>query len=141
DAKVVAVDKTGTLTEGRPTLTDLEIAEDFDRGQVLARIAAVESRSEHPIARAIVEAAEQEGITLPALGEFESVTGMGVRAIVEGSRVEVGADRYMRELGLDVGAFAATAERLGNEGKSPLYAAIDGRLAAIVAVADPIKPT
>jgi Au+-exporting ATPase len=141
DAKVVAVDKTGTLTEGRPTLTDLEVAEGFDRTPVLARIAAVESRSEHPIARAIVAAAEQEGIALPARNEFESVTGMGVRARVDGTRVEVGADRYMRELGLDVGVFAATAERLGREGKSPLYAAIDGRLAAIVAVADPIKPT
>ncbi len=140
DARVVAVDKTGTLTEGRPVLTDLEIAEGFERRQVLARIAAVESRSEHPIARAIVESAEGEGIALPAMTDFESVTGMGVRAVVEGVRVEVGADRFMRALGLDVGGFAATAERLGDEGKSPMYAAIDGRLAAIVAVADPMKP-
>jgi len=141
DAKAVAVDKTGTLTEGRPALTDLELAEGFDRAQVLAYIAAVESRSEHPIARAIVDAAAQEGVVQPALDDFESVTGMGVRASAGGVRVEVGADRYMRELGLDVGIFAATAERLGKEGKSPLYAAIGGRLAAIVAVADPIKPT
>ncbi len=140
DTRVVAVDKTGTLTEGRPVLTDLEIAEGFERRQVLARIAAVESRSEHPIARAIVESAEGEGIALPAMTDFESVTGMGVRAVVEGVRVEVGADRFMRALGLDVGGFAATAERLGDEGKSPMYAAIDGRLAAIVAVADPMKP-
>ena len=139
DARVVAVDKTGTLTEGRPVLTDLEIAEGFDRSQVLAKIAAVESRSEHPIARAIVESAVAAGIGLPAMTDFESVTGMGVRARVDGARVEVGADRYMRELGLDVGGFAGTAERLGNEGKSPMYAAIDGRLAAIIAVADPIK--
>lgn len=139
DAKVVAVDKTGTLTEGRPAMTDLEIADGFDRIHVLANVAAVESRSEHPIARAIVEAAEQEGIDLPSLDSFQSVTGMGVHASVDGLRVEVGADRYMRELGLDVGVFAQTAERLANEGKSPLYAAIDGRLAAIVAVADPIK--
>ncbi|MFV0456924.1 MAG: heavy metal translocating P-type ATPase [Pseudomonas sp.] len=141
DAQVVAVDKTGTLTEGRPVLTDLEIAEDFDRDQVLAKIAAVEARSEHPIARAIVEAAEQASIKLPLMTDFESVTGMGVRANVGGVRVEVGADRFMRELGLDVGGFAGTAERLGGEGKSPLYAAIEGRLAAIVAVADPIKPS
>lgn len=139
DARVVAVDKTGTLTEGRPALTDLDVAEGFDRAQVLARIAAVESRSEHPIARAIVHAAEEEDIAVPTLDDFESVTGMGVRASVDGVRVQVGADRYMRGLGLDVGLFAATAERLGKEGKSPLYAAIDGRLAAIVAVADPIK--
>ena len=139
DAKVVAVDKTGTLTEGRPVLTDLEIAEGFSRDPVLAKVAAVESRSEHPIARAIVESATEGGIALPTMTDFDSVTGMGVRATVDGSRVEVGADRYMRSLGLDVGAFAGTAERLGNEGKSPLYAAIDGRLAAIIAVADPIK--
>ncbi|MGE0799872.1 MAG: heavy metal translocating P-type ATPase [Lautropia sp.] len=139
DARVVAVDKTGTLTEGRPDLTDLEIAAGFDRNQVLAKVAAVESRSEHPIARAIVESAVAGGITLPAMTDFESVTGMGVRATVDGARVEVGADRFMRELGPDVGEFARTAERLGNEGKSPLYAAIDGRLAAVIAVADPIK--
>ena len=141
DAKVVAVDKTGTLTEGRPTLTDLDIVEGFERTQVLAQIAAVESRSEHPIARAIVEAAEKQGLVIPVLRDFDSVTGMGVRASVDGVRVEVGADRYMRELGLDVSVFATTATRLGKEGKSPLYAAIDGRLAAIVAVADPIKPS
>src|SRR5690606_21017572 len=90
NARVVAVDKTGTLTEGRPVLTDMEIAEGFERSQVLAKVAAVESRSEHPIARAIVESAVEDGIALPAMTEFESVTGMGVRAIVDGARVEVG---------------------------------------------------
>jgi Au+-exporting ATPase len=141
DARVVAVDKTGTLTEGRPTLTDLEVAPGFERADVLPLVAAVESRSEHPIARAIVEAARQDGAIVPALDDFESVTGMGVRAAVGDVRVEVGADRFMRSLGLDVEGFAATAERLGGEGKSPLYAAVDGRLAAILAVADPIKPS
>lgn len=139
DARVVAVDKTGTLTEGRPALTDLEIVPEFQRADVLSRIAAVEARSEHPIARAIVQAAETEGLALPAVAGFESVTGFGVRAEVQEQRIEVGADRYMRELGLDVSVFASTAQRLAAEGKTPLYAAIDGRLAAIVAVADPIK--
>ena len=139
DAKVVAVDKTGTLTEGHPALTDLEVTEGFERNQVLGQIAAVESRSEHPIARAIVDAAKEEGIAIPSLSDFDSVTGMGVKAVVNGVNIEVGADRYMRELGLDTGVFAATAERLASEGKSPLYAAIGGKLAAIVAVADPIK--
>jgi len=141
DAKVVAVDKTGTLTEGRPALTDLEIAEGFAREHVLGRIAAVETKSEHPIARAIVEAADAESISIPDISAFESVTGFGVKAEIDGEPVQVGADRYMRELGLDVGVFAATTARLGDEGKSPLYAAIGGRLAAIVAVADPIKET
>ena len=140
NARVVALDKTGTLTEGRPALTDLELAPGFERGAVLARVAAVEDKSEHPIARAIVDAAAAEQLTLPAISEFTSVTGFGVRALVAGQRVEIGADRYMSQLGLDVAPFAATAERLAAEGKSPLYAAIDGRLAAIIAVADPIKP-
>ncbi|WP_274626363.1 heavy metal translocating P-type ATPase [Arvimicrobium flavum] len=141
DAKVVAVDKTGTLTEGRPALTDLELAAGFDRAGVLARVAAVEARSEHPIARAIVEAAEADGLDLPAIDSFESVTGFGVAATIGGERIEIGADRYMTALGLDVAQFAETAARLGDEGKSPLYAAIGGKLAAIIAVADPIKET
>ncbi|WP_337180761.1 heavy metal translocating P-type ATPase [Sphingopyxis granuli] len=141
DAAVVAVDKTGTLTEGRPALTDFRVTDGFDRARVLARIAAVEAKSEHPIARAIVDAARAEGLDLPAVVDFESITGFGVKADVEGEAIHIGADRYMRELGLDVAAFAAVAEQMGQEGKSPLYAAIGGRLAAVVAVADPIKPT
>jgi Au+-exporting ATPase len=139
DAKVVALDKTGTLTEGKPSLTDMELASGFDRAQVLSLVAAVESRSEHPIAGAIVEAAKAEGLSLPAVAEFDSVTGFGVKAVAGGARVEIGADRYMADLGHDVKAFAPISQRLGDEGKSPLYAAIDGRLAAIIAVADPIK--
>ncbi len=138
-AQVVAVDKTGTLTEGRPLLTDLQLAEGFNRADVLAKVAAVEDRSEHPIARAIVNAAQEAGLSLPGATAFESVTGHGVRAQVDGQRVEVGADRFMHTLGLDVATFAEAAARLGEEGKTPLYAAIDGRLAAIIAVSDPIK--
>jgi Au+-exporting ATPase len=141
DAKVVAVDKTGTLTEGKPALTDLELAAGFDRSSVLRLVAAVEAKSEHPIAHAIVDAAAADGILLPAVSDFGSVTGFGVKATVDGTRVEIGADRYMVDLGHDVAAFSKVAERLGNEGKSPLYAAIDGKLAAIIAVADPIKDT
>ncbi len=139
DAKVVALDKTGTLTAGKPALTDLELGAGFDRSTVLRLVAAVEAKSEHPIASAIVDAATGEGMSLPAVSNFESVTGFGVKAMVEGKRVEIGADRYMVELGHDVAAFAMVAGRLGDEGKSPLYAAIDGKLAAIIAVADPVK--
>lgn len=141
DAKVVAVDKTGTLTKGRPELTDLVLADGLQRATVLAQVAAVEDRSEHPIARAIVDAAKAEGLQVPAISDFESVTGFGVRAVVDGAKVEIGADRFMRELGLSVDGFAAEAQRLGSEGKTPLYAAINGQLAAMIAVADPIKPT
>lgn len=141
DARVVAFDKTGTLTAGKPTLTDMETASGYARRDVLALVASVETKSEHPIARAIVAAAEAEGAPLSDLTRFDSVTGYGVSADVGESRVEIGADRFMEKLGLDVGAFVATATRLADEGKTPLYAAIDGKLAAIIAVADPIKPS
>ncbi|MBV2262962.1 MAG: heavy metal translocating P-type ATPase [Thauera sp.] len=141
DAAVVALDKTGTLTVGKPQLTDLVVAEGFARADVLARVAAVERASEHPIAEAIVAAARAEGLEIAAAEGFAAEAGYGVRATVGGQRVEVGADRLMRRLGLEPDVFAATAARLGDEGKSPLYAAIDGRLAAILAVADPLKPS
>jgi heavy metal translocating P-type ATPase len=141
DARVVALDKTGTLTEGKPALTDLRAADGFARSEILSLIAAVEARSEHPIGRAIVEAAEEDGLQLPAVTSFESVTGFGIRGVAKGRRVEIGADRFMASLGLETGQFAEIAMRLAGEGKSPLYAAVDGRLAAIVAVADPIKPS
>ncbi|GAB5373858.1 MAG: heavy metal translocating P-type ATPase [Acuticoccus sp.] len=141
EARVVALDKTGTLTEGEPRMTDLDVADGFDPADVLARVAAVEAKSEHPIARAIVAAADAQGLVLPEVSGFDTVTGMGVSATVGGATVEIGADRFMASLGHDVSVFAENAARLGDEGKSPLYAAIDGKLAAIVAVADPIKET
>ncbi|WP_269458075.1 heavy metal translocating P-type ATPase [Pseudomonas oryzae] len=139
DARVVALDKTGTLTRGKPALTDLLLAEGCTRAAVLAKVAAVENKSEHPIARAIVAAAQAEGLALGRLEHFEAVTGLGVRATVDGVRVEIGADRFMAQLGLDVDVFAADARRLADEAKTPLYAAVDGRLAAMLAVADPLK--
>ncbi len=141
DVRVVAFDKTGTLTEGKPRLTDLHLAPGFDRAKVLAAVAAVEAKSEHPIARAIVAAAVEEGLVLPDVTGFASLTGYGVEAKAGGAQVEIGADRFMTKLGLDVTTFAEVAVRLADEGKSPLYAAIDGRLAAILAVADPVKAT
>ena len=141
NAEVIALDKTGTLTAGRPELTDFEVVEGFSHGQALSLVAAVESQSEHPIASAIVAAAKAKGYAVPAVTSFEAVPGFGAQGSVEGHTVAVGADRYMERLGLDVSKFRNTAERLGIQGKSPLYAAIDGRLAAVIAVADPIKPT
>jgi Cu+-exporting ATPase len=141
DVSVVALDKTGTLTKGRPELTDLVPADGFAYDHVLALVAAVETRSEHPIAEAIVAAAGQRELTLAPVDGFEATPGYGVTATVSGRTVAVGADRFMTRLGLDVSTFLPTAQRLGEEGKSPLYAAIDGRLAAVIAVADPIKDT
>lgn len=141
DTRVIAVDKTGTLTKGRPELTDLVLAPGFARDIVLQKVATVESKSEHPIAQAIVSAATADGLTLGALEHFESITGFGVRASVDHMRVEVGADRFMRQLGLDLTPFQEAATVLGEQGKTPLYAALDGQLAAMIAVADPIKET
>jgi P-type Cu+ transporter len=154
EAKVVALDKTGTLTKGKPELTDFAIAESHkdkaveqgSRGEgeqnsleLLQLIASVEKQSEHPVAQAIVKSAESRGVSLSEVHDFEAVPGFGVSATVNGKLVQVGADRYMTKLGLDVSTFAGEAARLGDEGKTPLYAAVDGGLAAIIAVADPIK--
>src|SRR5699024_7141221 len=133
---VVAVDKTGTLTQGRPELTDLVLADGFEQDATLAAVAAVESKSEHPIAQAIVAAATERNLPVAELHGFESLTGFGVNATVDGKRVSVGADRYMKKLGLDVGIFSDTAQRLGDEGKTPSYADIDHKLAAMLAVSD-----
>ena len=139
--EVVALDKTGTLTAGRPVLTDLVTAPGFDSADVLSLVAAVEAKSEHPVATAIVAAAREQGLTSGEATGFEAVPGFGVAAHVAGRHVAVGADRYMTELGIGIEAFARTARSLGDKARTPLYAAIDGRLAAIIAVADPVKPT
>lgn len=141
DVRVIAFDKTGTLTLGRPDLTDFVTAEGFDRHEVLGAIASLERRSEHPIARAIVEGAERRGIALASVQEFDAIPGFGITGSVDGRHLSVGADRYMESLGIDVGPFAEIAVRLAEEGKSPVYAAVDGRPAAVLGVADPIKPS
>lgn len=139
--QTVALDKTGTLTEGRPELTDFTLLNDFDHADVLRMVASVEVRSEHPIAAAIVRRAEQTGLSLADVETFDSITGYGVSAMIEGRKVLVGADRLMEKQGIDLGDTAAIAAQLGQAGKTPLYAAIDGQLAAIIAVSDPIKST
>jgi len=141
EVQVIAVDKTGTLTEGKPTLTDFYVQPGFEREQVLRIVASVEAKSEHPIALAIVQAAEQQNISLLPITTFDSVTGFGIKAEVEGQAVHIGADRYMQQLGLDVTPFKDEAAHLGQEAKTPIYVAIDQKLAAIIAVADPIKDT
>jgi Cu+-exporting ATPase len=139
DARVVAVDKTGTLTLGKPQLTDLEVAQGFSADQVMQCAASLEGHSEHPIAQAIVAAARERGLAIEDPQSFESVTGYGVQASAYGQQVAVGADRFMHKLGLSTEVFAAAAVRLANQGKTPLYVAIGGQLAGMIAVADPIK--
>jgi len=144
DAEIIALDKTGTLTVGRPELTDFQLAENpggMSEDEVLQLVAAAEQRSEHPIAAAISAAAKQKNLTLPAAENFEATAGFGVSAQVSGHKVEVGADRFMAKCGYDITQFSAKAEQLGDQGKSPLYAAINGKPAAILAVADPLRDT
>ncbi len=141
DTKAVALDKTGTLTKGHPELTDIVVAEGFDEAEVIRVAASVEARSEHPIAQAIVAEAKRRGLTLAEPSDFAAEAGFGVAARVGDRAVSVGADRLVQREGIDLSPFAKTVEEFAARGKSPLYVVLDGRLAAILAVADPIKET
>jgi len=139
DAMVVGFDKTGTLTEGKPTLTDLILDDDFTHDEVLALVAAVEAKSEHPIASAIVTAAEQAGLPLGQVTDFHAHAGHGVSARVDGRLVSIGSQRHLGHL--DFSDFSDAIDKLADEGKTPVFAAIDDKLAAAIVVADTIKPT
>ncbi len=141
EVDTLVVDKTGTLTEGRPRLVDVEVAEGFAEDDLLALAAAVERGSEHPLAAAIVGGAEARGLAIPKAEGFASATGRGVRATVEGREVVLGNRRMLDEVGIDPGGLAGAAERLRSEGKTAMFVAVDGRAAGLVAVADPVKAT
>lgn len=136
---VVALDKTGTVTQGRPELTDVILTDGFQRTAVLAQVAAVEEKSEHPIAQAIVRAALVEKAADVKASGFQSVTGYGVKADVDGVEVLVGADRFMLREGIDPGTLAEAEIDLAKRGRTALYAAIGGRIAAVIGVSDPVK--
>ena len=138
--RVIAFDKTGTLTEGRPELTDLHVASGVDEADALRLAASAERRSEHPIAVALVRAAAGRSLPLSEPSAFEARPGFGIEAVVDGRAVLVGADRFLRERGLDLSRWSEAAAALATQGKTPLYAAIDGQAAALFGVSDPIKP-
>jgi Cu+-exporting ATPase len=135
------VDKTGTLTEGRPVLTDVVAAEGFDENEVLALAAGLEKASEHPLAEAIVEGAKERGVKLAEASEFDAVTGKGVKGTVSGKAVSLGNAMMMEEVGIDASALTGQADALRVDGKTAMFVAVGGRLAGIVAVADPVKAT
>ncbi len=141
DVDTLIVDKTGTLTEGKPALTDVSSFGDVSEDELLAAAAALERASEHPLAEAIVEGATARGLTLGTGEEFEAVTGKGVIGKVDGRAVALGNNALMTSLGIDCDTGEATADRLRGEGKTAMFVALDGKLAGLVAVADPIKPT
>ncbi|MFW5489986.1 MAG: heavy metal translocating P-type ATPase [Desulfovibrio sp.] len=146
EVDTVVFDKTGTLTEGRPALTNVEVAEGcgLTENDVVRLCAAAERSSEHPLAQAVVRGAEDREISLPPVEDFQSEPGRGIQAVVEGRRIAVGnldnADAQKLE-GLDSGWTEHTATAFAEEGKTALYVGVDGKLCAILAVADTLKPT
>lgn len=140
--RTIILDKTGTITVGRPALTDLVLAPGtpFQADRVLALVAAVEAASEHPLGEALVAAAESQRLPRPEATEFESVTGRGVVGLADGTQVRVGNARLMTESGIPVDSMMATHAELGSLGRTPMFVALDGSLVAVIAVADPIKP-
>jgi Cu+-exporting ATPase len=137
----LVVDKTGTLTEGRPAVVDIVPAEGFDADEVLRHAAAVERASEHPLALAIVAAAEARGLAVPTVTDFDSPTGKGALGTVEGRRIVLGNAAFLKDEGIDVSPLADRADRLRADGATAIFAGIDGRTAAIFAIADPVKAT
>jgi P-type Cu+ transporter len=135
----LVVDKTGTLTLGKPRLVDFVAASGMDEADALRLIASLERASEHPLADAIVKGAQERGVELQPVENFESVTGQGVQGTVAGRRVAAGSRRFIETLGEIPPGLADRAEALRAQGKTAMYAAIDGRVAALIAVADPIK--
>jgi Cu+-exporting ATPase len=135
----IVVDKTGTLTEGKPQLTTVVPLAGFDEGTILRLTASLESVSEHPLAAAIVAGAKDRGVALAPITGFQSVTGKGVTGAVEGRQVAIGNLRYMETLGVNAGALAEKADALRRDGQTVMLIAIDRAPAGLVGVADPIK--
>ncbi len=137
----LVIDKTGTLTEGKPAVTRVVPAVGFDEDTVLRLSASVERASEHPLALAVVKAAGERGIALAPVSDFDSPTGKGALGTVDGRRVALGNAAFLREQGVDVSTHAAQADDLRREGATAIFAGVDGRVAGVLAIADPIKAT
>lgn len=141
DVDVIAFDKTGTLTRGQPVLTDLDVADGLGRRAALQVMASVEQGSDHPIARAIVMAAAEEGLDLLPIQDGQTYAGLGLSAHVAGEEVILGTERFMRERGIDVKGYHGSAEALASQGKSVIFAARAGQVIALAGVSDALKPS
>jgi len=137
----LVVDKTGTLTEGHPSVTQIVVADGFGEDELLRLAAGVERASEHPLARAIVAAAGSRGIAIPEVADFDSPTGKGALGTVDGKRVLLGNAAFLGEHGVETAPLAAQADALRRDGATAIFAGIDGVVAGILAIADPIKQT
>jgi Cu+-exporting ATPase len=135
----LVVDKTGTLTEGKPKLTEVIAAEGVSEKDLLQAVASLEQASEHPLATAIVAGAKEREVALGGVGEFTSITGKGVKGVVDGRQVVVGNAALLREEGIDAVAMVQRAEALRHDGRTVILAAIDQRVAGLIAMADPVK--
>ena len=135
----IVLDKTGTITVGKPSLTDLLPLSDFNRSDLLQLIASAEQHSEHPLAQAILEAAEEEGLDLLPVSHFEAMVGRGLSAQVEGRQLLVGNESLMKDKNIDSSVFQEQLLELSQEGKTAMFVAVDGQLAGILAVADEMK--
>ncbi|HEX6549509.1 MAG TPA: heavy metal translocating P-type ATPase, partial [Gammaproteobacteria bacterium] len=141
DIDVLLLDKTGTLTEGKPGLLSVISTGILSENQLLVSVATLESSSEHPLAAAIVSAAKQHGLEVGKTEQFESITGQGIRGLVSGRRMAVGNERLAAALQADITASAADVRQLRAQGATVMYVLADDRLAGIVAVADPVRTT
>ena len=137
----LVIDKTGTLTEGRPAVTAIKTVAGIDEGELLRLAASLERGSEHPLADAVLRAAKARGLTLSEAADFDSPVGRGVTGKVDGKTIVLGGAPFMAERGIDLGPLQADAEALRQDGTTAVFAAIDGRLAGVLGIADPIKPT
>jgi len=137
----LVLDKTGTLTEGRPALTAMRPADGFDEAELLRLAASLERPSEHPLAEALVRAARERGLGLAEPTGFDSPVGRGVTGMVDGRAMVIGADRFLAEHGVDTAPLAVAAEAFRAEGATAIFAAVDGKLAGVFAIADPVKPS
>ena len=135
----IVFDKTGTITEGKPEVTDIVMVQGKDRNRLLQITASAEKGSEHPLAEAIVRNAEKEGLELFRIEHFEALTGLGIEASVDGSHAFIGNRKLMDEKQIPLAMLESESDRLANDGKTPMYVAIDGELAGIIAVADVVK--
>ncbi|TNC81137.1 MAG: copper-translocating P-type ATPase [Oleiphilus sp.] len=135
----MVLDKTGTITLGAPKVTEIHVIQGGDKNEILRLAAALEQGSEHPLAQSIVESAKERELVIPLVSEFKAIAGHGVEGVVEHRRLLFGNEKLMREQGINVGDAISVAQTMASQAKTPMYFAIEGGLAAIVAVSDPIK--
>jgi Cu+-exporting ATPase len=136
----VVLDKTGTITQGKPSLTAISTTEGWTEEEVLRLVAAAESASEHPVAQAIAAHARTSGTAVAELDSFEAIPGLGLEALTEGRRLHIGNSAMMRRAGVDASPLGSVADEAAGRGETPMYVAVDGALAAVISVADTVKP-